>query len=162
MPLYVLERTQLLATTLDAAWAFFTDPYNLARITPPWLGLEVTNAPEVPIRPGTLITYRVRPVARLALRWTSEITHLEASRLFVDEQRFGPYRFWHHLHRFEAVAGGIRMTDRVHYRLYGGALAAPLHRAVVRPRLEAIFAYRREALRGLFPGPAWQERPPRL
>jgi hypothetical protein len=27
--------------------------------------------------------------------WISEITHMHEPEYFIDEQRFGPYRFWH-------------------------------------------------------------------
>ncbi len=97
-----------------------------------------------------IIRYRVRPVAGLPVRWTTEITHVRERELFVDEQRFGPYRFWHHLHRFEETDDGVRMLDLVHYRLYGGPAAAPLHRWLVRPRLEAIFNHRRQVLGARF------------
>jgi len=154
---YTLTRQQLLGTTLEEAWRFFTDPYNLARITPPWLGFEVTDAPAVPVHPGAIITYRIRPLGPLPVHWTTEITQFEKPRLFVDEQRFGPYRFWHHLHRFEAAEGGVHMSDLVHYRLYGGPLSRPLNRNLVRPRLEAIFTYRHQVLGDLFPHPGAED-----
>lgn len=55
----------------------------------------------------------------------------------------GPYRWWRHEHTFEAVGGGTRVLDHVEYlpRL------AWLTRRWVRRDVEAIFAYRREALR---------------
>ncbi len=69
----------------------------------------------------------------------------------MDEQRFGPYRFWNHSHRFQEVEGGVDMEDVAHYALPLGALGRVAHRWVVRPRLEAIFDARREALNELFP-----------
>ena len=39
------------------------------------------------------------------VRWVTEITVAEERRAFVDEQRSGPYRFWHHRHSFEEVDG---------------------------------------------------------
>ena len=152
MPLYTLKRQQHLPIDLKVAWRFFCEPRNLARITPDWLSFEVTSHPPVPLTAGSIICYRIRPLWRFAVSWTTEITHLEEPRLFVDEQRFGPYRFWHHLHRFDETDDGIVMTDIVHYRLYGGPLASPLHGTLVRPRLEAIFDYRAQVLGELFPG----------
>jgi ligand-binding SRPBCC domain-containing protein len=64
----------------------------------------------------------------------------------VDEQRFGPYRFWHHRHAFEAVDGGVRMTDLVHYALPFGPFGAIAHRIFVRRKLEWIFGFRKKVL----------------
>lgn len=153
MQIYSLDHEQQLGMSLSEAWDFFTDPHNLALITPAWLAFEVTNQPPQPIEAGAIICYRITPLGRLKVSWITEITHLEKRRLFVDEQRFGPYKFWHHHHHFASVTGGVRITDRVHYALYGGPLAAPMHSALIRPKLENIFAYRRKTLAERFPFP---------
>jgi ligand-binding SRPBCC domain-containing protein len=67
---------------------------------------------------------------------------------FVDRQIVGPYRWWRHEHRFEAVAGGTRVIDHVDYAPRAGWLS----RALVRRDLGRIFDYRQEALRGIFRG----------
>lgn len=146
MSLYQLKYEQVLETSLDEAWSFFCNPYNLARITPEWLSFEVLDTPTEKVHPGLILRYRIRPLGGIPVTWVTEITHVRENTLFVDEQRFGPYRFWHHLHYFEQTEEGIRMLDLVHYRLYGGRLTTPLHRFLVRPRLEGIFEYRRQVL----------------
>jgi ligand-binding SRPBCC domain-containing protein len=70
----------------------------------------------------------------------------------VDEQRFGPYRFWHHQHLFRATGHSVEVRDVVHYLLPGGFVGRPFSRSWVRRRLEAIFAYRQEAVRRLLEG----------
>jgi ligand-binding SRPBCC domain-containing protein len=72
----------------------------------------------------------------------TEITHVERLRYFVDEQRFGPYAFWHHQHHFKEVEGGVEMTDLVHYRLPFGPLGTLANALFVRKRLHDIFDYR--------------------
>ena len=84
------------------------------------------------------------------MRWVTEITQVQKPYFFVDEQRLGPYRFWHHQHLIKKVQGGVEMTDLVHYSLYLGPLASPLHVLLVRPRLEEIFSFRRRALTEIF------------
>jgi ligand-binding SRPBCC domain-containing protein len=69
---------------------------------------------------------------------------------FVDEQRSGPYRIWHHEHRFRAVDGGVEMEDEVRYRLPGGPFGRLAQRLLVRKRLEEIFDHRREAVERIF------------
>ena len=93
---------------------------------------------------GLIITYRIAAVAGTPLTWVTEIKHVEPLRQFVDEQRIGPYRFWHHLHRFRAVEGGIEMEDIVHYVMPFGWLGWLAHTVFVRDRLWAIFDFRRD------------------
>lgn len=142
MKLYRLEKKQLLPITLTEAWDFFSNPANLKLITPSSLGLEFTS--ELPERTyaGLLITYRVRPVLGIALNWVTEITHVDEPHSFIDEQRFGPYRFWHHRHLFTEIEGGVEVRDLVHYGLPMGALGRLANTLVVRRQLEDIFSFR--------------------
>lgn len=142
MRLHRLYRRQGLPIPPERAWAFFSDPANLAAITPPWLGFRITSELPPAIYPGLIVTYRVRPFGRFAVRWVTEITQAHPPVFFVDAQRIGPYRFWHHQHRFTPIEGGVLMEDTVHYALPCGPIGELLHRPLVRPRLEAIFDYR--------------------
>jgi ligand-binding SRPBCC domain-containing protein len=92
----------------------------------------------------------VRPVGAIAVGWITEITNVVDRRLFVDVQRSGPYRFWHHQHHFEPVEGGTEMRDIVHYALPLGPLGDLVAGRDVRNRLDRIFAYRAKALRRHF------------
>lgn len=148
MKLYVLDRTQRLPIPLAQAWDFFSDASNLARITPPDMGFEVTSALPERMYAGMIVTYRVRPLMGIPVQWVTEITHVQEPFLFVDEQRFGPYRFWHHQHLFREVPGGVEMRDIVHYALPPGGGAA--RRWLVTPRLEQIFAHRHKVLEEKF------------
>lgn len=153
MQLERLERVQTIPTTLDEAWSFFAQPENLSRITPPWLGFRVTSpSPREPMYPGMLISYTVSPLLGIPLSWITEITHCREPHLFVDEQRFGPYRFWHHQHHFRETVGGVEVRDLVHYRLPLGPLGG-LAAGLVRRRLAAIFDFRRTAVREKFGSP---------
>lgn len=144
MKLFKLETVQRLPVTVAEAWSFFSNAANLARITPPDLGFEVTSELPERVYPGLIITYRVRPLLGIPVTWVTEISHVEEHRLFVDEQRFGPYRFWHHQHLFREVEGGVEMRDIVHYALPPGGGVA--RRWLVAPRLQQIFDFRRDVL----------------
>jgi ligand-binding SRPBCC domain-containing protein len=142
--------TTRIAAPLEDVWRFFSAPANLPAITPPWLGLELTGPPPPEMHPGLLITYRVRPIAGIPLSWVTEITHVVDRKLFVDEQRAGPYRFWHHQHHFEAIEGGTEMRDIVHWALPGGPLGELIAGRDVRRRVQSIMDFRAEALRERF------------
>src|SRR5690606_11795655 len=129
---------------------FFVDPRNLAVITPPDMGFEVTGEAPDQMYAGMLITYRVRPLLGVPLTWLTEITHLDEGRLFVDVQRAGPYRFWHHQHHFREVEGGVEMRDIVHYDVGFGPLGDLVNVIAVRRRLRQIFEFRRGVLEQRF------------
>ena len=144
----VLERVQAVARPLNEVFAFYANPENLARITPPWLGFRVVS-PREEMRAGLRIEYRIHPLG-VPQRWVSEITVWDPPRRFVDEQRCGPYRRWHHLHEFRATAGGTEIRDRVTYELPLGPLGRLAHALFVRRQLESIFAFRERVVNELF------------
>ena len=64
--------------------------------------------------------------------WITEITQAEPLRYFIDEQRAGPYRLWHHEHRLRSVERGVEMEDLVHYALPSGLLGRMVHATMVK------------------------------
>jgi len=139
-----------LPTNLSVAWDFFSDPRNLKRLTPPSLGIEITSEAPSRMVPGMIVTYSIRPLLGIPVRWVTEITHVREPNLFVDEQRFGPYRFWHHQHHFREVDGGIEVEDLVHYGLPFGGIGRFLGGRHVRRQLAGIFSFRKTFLEGMF------------
>jgi ligand-binding SRPBCC domain-containing protein len=153
MPIHVLHRKQTLDITRQEAWQFFSDPGNLARITPPKLSFQIVT-PDLPHRiyAGLMIQYRVRPLLGVPMTWLTEITHVTEGDYFADEQRIGPYALWHHEHWFrDARPGGVELEDRVTYKLPGGRLSEPAHALLVRKQLNGIFDYRTLAVKKWFP-----------
>lgn len=151
MSVHRLVRAQTLPVSPEEIWDFISSPINLKTITPPDMGFEVTS-PEPPGRmyAGQIITYIVRPLWGIPMRWCTEITHVEDGKYFVDEQRQGPYAMWHHQHHIRPVSGGVYMEDIVHYRLPLGPLGDLVHPWLVKPRLEQIFDYRFRVLEERF------------
>jgi ligand-binding SRPBCC domain-containing protein len=147
---FAFERIQTVATTIDSAWNFFSTPDNLARITPPEMNFRITSPPQATTYAGQIITYTLRPLLGISMAWTTEITHVSKPDFFVDEQRFGPYRFWHHQHFFREVDEGVEIRDLVHYLLAHDQLAGLINRLIVVPRLKKIFDYRSKALHTIF------------
>ncbi len=153
MAIHLLERTQLLPISVEECWAFFSDPRNLEKLTPPSVDLKPLGECPPAIYAGMMIQYRVRPLLGIPMSWLTEITHVDPLRYFADSQRIGPYRLWNHEHFFKpAGPRSVEMRDRVHYALPFGFLGDLMHAALVRKELERIFAYREEAVRRLFPG----------
>lgn len=144
------ESKTVLHTDLDTAWAFFSDPRNLARITPPHMGFVIHTPLPPKAYAGLVIEYTVRPLLGIPLRWVTEITHLEEGRMFVDEQRFGLYAFWHHQHLFEKTVDGVTMTDIVHYRAPMGVMGKLADVILIRNQINGIFAFRSKVIAQTF------------
>ena len=151
MAIHLFTRTQIIPAPLDECWRFFSTPENLARLTPPALGMEVVGECPATMHAGMMFTLRVRPLLGLPLTWLTEITHVEPPHYFVDEQRTGPYRVWHHEHHFRALGERrTEMRDVVHYVLPFGWLGGLVHPWLVAPELRRIFAFRENAVRKIF------------
>jgi ligand-binding SRPBCC domain-containing protein len=150
MRLHRFTATQFLPVDLETAWGFFSDPRNLQTMTPPWLNLVPTSKVPQGMHPGLIVSYQVKPALGVPLTWVTEITHVVDRQLFVDEQRYGPYRFWHHQHHFREVAGGTEACDVLHYALPLGLVGDLAGGALVTRRIDEIFVYRRQALERRF------------
>lgn len=149
--IYRLQYEQVLNTSMDEAWHFFSRAENLEKITPAYMRFDVTSPQtDKPVYAGQIITYIIRPVLGIPLRWMTEITHVVEGKYFVDEQREGPYRMWHHQHHFEEVPGGVKMTDIVHYSMPLGIFGKFAHALFVQRQLRDIFRYRHEAVEAAF------------
>ena len=147
-PFHTLRREQWVARPVEEVFAFFSDARNLAELTPPWLRLRILT-PGVPLAEGTRIRYRIG-LHGLPVGWTTEIRRWDPPHRFTDVQLRGPYRLWHHTHRFEASGGGTRMTDIVRYRLPFGPLGRLIQALIVRRDLARIFDYRSQRIHQLF------------
>ncbi len=162
MSTHTIAQFQLIPGSLEEIWAFFSDPSNLAVITPTYLDFKVRTRPGpdglsgsatgAKIYDGQIIEYTIKPLLGIPLYWMTEITHIQEGSHFIDEQRFGPYQLWHHEHHFKTVAGGVEMRDMVYYRLPLWWLGDLAHALFVRRQLEGIFQFRKEKIEKLFPG----------
>lgn len=149
-----LVREQFLPLTLDQAWDFFATPKNLNLVTPDDLVFEIVSEVPDKMYEGLIITYRIKPMLNIPLKWVTEITHIRDKAFFVDEQRLGPYNIWHHEHHFKAVEGGVLMTDILHYDIgkwIFGWIAGILF---VHKKVQEIFDFRYKALEKYFAKPA--------
>lgn len=152
MKLYKKESVQYVNASLEECWTFFSSPQNLQKITPESMGFKITDFDGKKMYPGQIIQYKVTPLAGVKIAWTTEITMVKENSYFIDEQRFGPYSFWHHKHFFESTPQGVKMTDVVHYGLPLGFLGRIMNSLVVEGKLNEIFAHREKMVDKLFNG----------
>jgi ligand-binding SRPBCC domain-containing protein len=149
--LYTLESNQMINANIKTVWDFMSAPKNLAVLTPEYMGFEVLSKFEdTKMYPGQIIEYHVSPLFKVKLHWVTEITHVKENEYFVDEQRFGPYSFWHHQHFLKETSGGVLMSDIVHYKLPLGLLGKAANALFVKKQLKQIFDFRFKRVNEIF------------
>jgi len=146
-----LQRTQVLPISINEAWDFFSNPKNLKVITPEFMRFDITSvSKDSRMYPGMIITYIVSPIMNIPFNWVTEITHVNEPHYFVDNQKSGPFKFWHHQHFFKEVPSGSEMTDIVNYAAPFDPISRPIEKTIVRQRVEMIFDFRYKKLNEMF------------
>ncbi|MBN2648459.1 MAG: SRPBCC family protein [Prolixibacteraceae bacterium] len=145
-----LVQKQVLPISLNDAWEFFATPKNLNEVTPADMTFEFTSELPGKMYEGVFISYRIRPFLNIPMNWITEITHIKEKDFFVDEQRVGPYKIWHHEHHFEAVEKGVLMTDILHYDIGMSFLGWFAGVLFVHRKVKNIFEFRHKELERIF------------
>jgi len=151
MGFYQLHKTQKVPATIDQVWDFISSPANLKKITPEYMGFNITSKLlSEKMYQGMIISYKVCPVLGIKMTWVTEITQVKEKEYFVDEQRVGPYSIWHHEHKIEAIEGGVLMTDIVSYKPPFGFLGSIANSVLIKKQLKEIFDFRVKAVEKMF------------
>ena len=151
-----IKTVQKIPVSLQVAWDFFSNPANLQAITPVELNfIIISRHPGEKMYPGQILEYKVKPILGISLYWMTEITQVQEKELFIEQQRKGPFRMWHHHHHFLTIDGGVQMTDIVHYKSPLWLPGNLVNFLFIRKKLKEIFEYRfqkTEELFGKWPG----------
>ena len=150
MAIHHLHREQQLNCTMQEAWEFFSTPRNLDRLTPKSVGFKITHCASDTMHKGQIISYKIKVAPLIWVSWLTEISHVEDQVLFVDNQLSGPYRVWHHTHRFLENKNGILMTDDVAYVMPFGIIGELVHKLFVKRQLTHIFDERKRLVAEVF------------
>ena len=146
-------REQLVKTNIDDLWSFMSSPKNLQKITPQNMGFIITseNKDEI-MYPGMIISYKVTPILNIPLTWITEITQVKDQKFFVDEQRVGPYKMWHHEHIFKVQDNGVLMKDIITYIPPFGILGELVNYLFINKKVNEIFDFRSKVLEEIYNG----------
>jgi ligand-binding SRPBCC domain-containing protein len=150
MPIYNLNCELLVKRPIKEVFAFFENPANLGKITPPWLSFNIVTQ-NVAVRQGARFDYIIKWLG-LPMKWRSLITQYNPPFSFVDEQLIGPYKTWHHEHTFSETDKGVIVGDHLQYSLPLGPLGAIAQAVMVKRQLESVFRYRQQELAKIFAG----------
>lgn len=147
MAFYQFKREQKVNASIDEVWNFISSPENLKKITPPYMGFDITSEglPEK-MYEGMIISYKVTPLMNIKTTWVTEITNIKEKEFFIDEQRVGPYKLWHHQHLITPIPNGVLMNDIVSYVPPLGVLGVIANKLVIDNKLKEIFAFRKKAI----------------
>lgn len=151
MAFYQFQRTQKIKASIDEVWGFISSPANLKEITPDYMGFDITSK-ETPgkMYQGLIISYKVSPLLGIKTTWVTEISQVKDKEYFVDEQRVGPYKLWHHQHIIAPINGGVLMKDIVSYVPPFGFLGVIANKLIIRNKLNEIFNFRTKAIEKRF------------
>ena len=151
MPCSQIIREQHLKTDIQTLWDFVSSPINLNKITPQDMQFQfISSNKDQKMYPGMIILYKVSPLFKIPLSWATEITHVKEKKFFVDEQRLGPYKIWHHEHHFEEKEDGVLMKDIVTYVPPFGIIGSLANSLFIRRKVNHIFDYREKVLERIF------------
>jgi len=143
--IHTIERRQIICKPIEQVFSFFADVENLDRITPSWMCFQIRTSAPIAMYAGARIEYTIR-WRGLPMRWLTEIEEWLPGKRFVDRQVRGPYRLWHHVHRFEAAGDETIMDDVVRYALPLGPIGRIAHAVLVRRDVERIFDFRAQRI----------------
>lgn len=137
---------------MNDVWRFFSRPENLNKLTDQEMKFKIiTDVSGVEMYPGMFVEYKVSPFPGTSMRWVTEITEIRQGKYFIDEQRIGPYKIWHHEHHFEETDKGVVMRDLLYYAIPYGFLGSIANNLIVSGKVDKIFKYRGEQIKKIFP-----------
>ncbi len=142
---------QQINTSVEKLWEFIATPKNLKIITPEYMGFNIISKdlPEKMYQ-GLIIAYKVKPLFGIEITWVSEITHISEFHYFVDEQKIGPYKFWHHTHIITPVQNGVIMKDILNYKPPFSFIGSIANQIIIKKKLFEIFSFRRKKIQEIF------------
>lgn len=149
MKVYKLKFKQVINSSLDDVFSFFSNPENLSKITPEKLGFNILTPTPIKMKEGQLIDYSIKLLGK-KIRWRTMITEYIPKVKFVDQQLKGPYSMWHHTHEFRDVDGKVEMTDEIYYVMPFGILGRLVNFLFVSRDLNNIFKHRVEIINKIF------------
>jgi uncharacterized protein (TIGR01777 family) len=131
-----------LAVSAAEAFRWHARPGALERLTPPWEPVQVLEHTGDGISDGTRVTLGIR-LGPLRWRWVAEHCGYRQDEQFCDVQIAGPFARWEHTHRFVPDgAAACDLEDYITYTLPFGMVAQRCAGALLRCKLDRLFAYR--------------------
>ena len=123
MTKYYLRHSQVIPGPLEDIFLFFSNPRNLARLTPPWVGFKIIECPDGDVEKGSRIRYRIK-LFFVPMYWETLINDCTVGVSFVDSQVKGPYKSWVHSHFFSESSGDTVIEPLIVLAISSGNIVA--------------------------------------
>lgn len=150
MAFYQFKQEQFIQSSIEEVWNFIATPNNLSKITPPEMDFRITSIQmNQKMYEGQIISYKLKLLPLIRINWVTEITTIKDRIYFIDEQRIGPYKLWHHEHYIEKKDDGVLMTDLISYSPPLGFLGGIANSLFIKRQLKRIFSYRKQVIEQL-------------
>lgn len=148
---YIFKRVQTLNSDIETIWSFVSKPENLEKITPDNMQFSILSKSNLEMEEGMLISYKISPFLDINTTWITMITNVKKNEKFIDQQVKGPYKFWHHEHKFEVISSNkVKMTDIITYIPPFGFLGDIANAIFLKKKLKNIFDFRKIILNNIF------------
>ena len=144
-----LKRTQVINHPKQIVFDFFSNAKNLEHITPPFLNFKIEKQSTPSIQKNTIFDYKLK-IHGIPIRWKSKITEWNPIHEFVDVQLKGPYKVWHHTHRFSEYQGGTLIEDEIYYAVSKYSFINWIVRPFIKRDVHNIFNYRKKCITSIF------------
>lgn len=149
MKIYTMENSLIVNAPISEVWEFFSNPNNLAVLTPPKFKLQFVQEPPSSMFTGQRISYSLSPFPGFRTRWEGEIKEVAKLKRFIDEQQKGPFAYWRHEHLFFHNEEGTEVRDHLQYALPFGAIGTAFH-PFVKGKMTEMFTYRNDKVKKIF------------
>ena len=147
----VFETSLVLNITPEKAFDFLILPVNIARISPPELGLKFVEPPDA-LSFGIQFEVKVQAWGTVQTS-VFEVIEFERPHCYIEKQVKGPMKSWVHEHRYTLNSDGQTIiSNRIEFTPPGGLVGLLVTEAKIIDNLEDGFYYRHQQLRKLLQG----------
>lgn len=121
------------------AFAWHEQPGAFSKLIPPWEKVTLIDACGG-ITVGAFAAVKIGILGPIGITALYKHVEYEEGKLFVDEQKKGPFGYWRHEHHFRDLPeGGCEMDDYIQFK------SPPFTAWIVKRRLERMFTFRHHA-----------------
>ena len=137
----VFEHETHVDNTIEEAFAWHERKGAFRRLMPPWELAEEVRADDN-LEEGSQRIFRF-PMGPIKMSWVAQHTAYNPPHSFEDVMLKGPFKSWHHIHKFENTPDGkVMIHDKVNYRLPMGFLGNIVAGRMIKKRLTRMFTAR--------------------
>lgn len=130
--------------SVEALSKWHTRPGTFQRLTPPWENVKVEKQTGDVIQGGEMhMKVKEGPIT---LTWIAKMFGYQENKQFEDKQVKGPFKYWHHIHKFLPNSNGDEqksvLSDEIEFKIPFEPFSRPIGMPLVRKKLNRMFQYR--------------------